>query len=297
MLVDLQQRGIKVRDFAHEPRVDSIVALETFDPWLGIAELEHRLTQVPRSFAISGKTLRRLLDMGWIDGSDLAECHQMDLDALQEYDSRGPHHPMACFKWTKVPDKAERTELRLALAQKFIFQDRVIAAARRRELAEQLELERTEQVKEAFRLRELEREELEGLGVAGTSFSSPRKRNLTNGQDAGDDNSESDKKRQRLSSGARKASPPILPRQYPAPLHSYNPELYPEAAIAIQSQSQPQPPPPVLAPPRNRRASASLSRENTPPVRSDTPPPDDDSLSPKKSLTRGLGRTQTFSQL
>jgi len=85
-------------------------------------------------------------------------------------------------------------------------------------------------------------------------------------------------------------------KQYPAPLHTYNPELYPDAASIIESSSQSQSQPRPVVP----------ERSDTPPL--DTEEEEGQGWSPgkgtklvhprhQKALKRALSRTQTFAQL
>ena len=86
-------------------------------------------------------------------------------------------------------------------------------------------------------------------------------------------------------------SPPE--KQYPAPLSSYDPKIYPEAASIISSQSQKQSQPrmgDVPTPPGSPRHE--LEREDTP------PPQEEMSLSKmQRGMKSKLARTQTFTLL
>ncbi|KXN92496.1 Cytokinesis protein sepH [Leucoagaricus sp. SymC.cos] len=62
---------------------------ETFDPYRALGEFEYRLRQNPRQLPIPGKTLRRLIEIGWITENEAeSRCSQEDLDSLEEFDSR-----------------------------------------------------------------------------------------------------------------------------------------------------------------------------------------------------------------
>jgi len=114
--------------------------------------------------------------------------------------------------------------------------------------------------------------------------------------------------------------PPYPPpaKQYPAPLQSYNPEIYPDAASIIEASSQSQPRnvlPRSDTPPCSsiqQRLEGALSRTDTPPVEVENDPSwnaNSTNNSPGKgqklvhprhqggALKRGLSRTQTFAQL
>jgi len=80
-------------------------------------------------------------------------------------------------------------------------------------------------------------------------------------------------------------------KQYPAPLHTYDPEIYPEAAYAIgssQSQSRPVVPPitdtPPLSEDEDSKHSPGRGRKLVHPKQ-------------RRALKRQLSRTQTYTQL
>jgi hypothetical protein len=60
----------------------------------GIAEVEYNWTQDSQMYPIAGKTLRRLLDLGWITEKEvLGRASPMDLEELQKHDARLPPYP------------------------------------------------------------------------------------------------------------------------------------------------------------------------------------------------------------
>jgi hypothetical protein len=62
---------------------------ETFDPYKALGEFEYRLRQNPRTLPIPGKTLRRLIEIGWVTENEVeSRCSQEDLNELEEFDSR-----------------------------------------------------------------------------------------------------------------------------------------------------------------------------------------------------------------
>lgn len=62
---------------------------ETFDPYKGLGEFEYRLRQHPRTLAIPGKTIRRLLEIGWISEDEVSKrCSEEDKKSLCEFDER-----------------------------------------------------------------------------------------------------------------------------------------------------------------------------------------------------------------
>lgn len=110
----LSKLKIKVRDFAMCPpytlappplpassaepgpaasyhRTDSgtLVPLtpETFDPFKALGEFEYRLRQLPRTLPIPGKTIRRLVEIGWISEDEVSKrCNDEDKKSLSEFD-------------------------------------------------------------------------------------------------------------------------------------------------------------------------------------------------------------------
>lgn len=358
ILADLQALNIKVRDYAFPapapapttpsttakpPKVHTPApipaptpAVEIFDQYKGIAEFEYRLAQTPRSIPIAGKTMRRLLEIGWVTPDEAqARLHEMDWAALAEYDAihgtgtegkgkgkgketeRGAEtkeYPWRPCKWSTVPTPEERQRLLVDRGGFFVGYDRV--RMRMDVVAEREERERAQAdaVEERLRLREREREmmDLDAAHVEGTGSQQPRahpplspsRKRTFESSDASPSEpasaSAATDKRQRRSvsptPGAGPSAYPLPPtKQYPAPLSSYNPELYPEAASVIESQDRPPPPPP---------------RTDTPPLRSDTPPLGEDGepvegaphvgqplVRRVRGLKRTLSRTQTFKQL
>ncbi|KAF9455858.1 hypothetical protein BDZ94DRAFT_1277100 [Collybia nuda] len=228
-------------------------------------------------------------------------------------------YPWRPCKWSTVPTMEERGKLLIDRGSYFYGYDRVrrqldYAAAR-----EERERAQAEEVEERLGLRVRERELAGGTGEmdldpetgAGPSTKPPsssvvsqpplspsRKRTFESSdaspsEPSSTDPADGDAKRQRRSASPTTTTTSTYPlpptKQYPAPLSSYNPELYPEAASIIESQERPPPP-----------------RADTPPVRSDTPPLGEDAelehvgqplVRRVRGLKRTLSRTQTFKQL
>ena len=62
---------------------------EMFDPYRGVAEFEYHLGVKTFRRPVLGKTLRRLLIMGWVTQEEVAQqCAPMDIEALEAYDAR-----------------------------------------------------------------------------------------------------------------------------------------------------------------------------------------------------------------
>ena len=304
---DIQVKGIKVHDFAYSsavsrsaPRLSPIP--EIFDQYKGLAEVEYRWKQPHRTYPIQGKTLSRLIDMGWIGQEELsARAAPMDLEELRKHNARQPMYPWKPFQWTTIPTAEKRLELANERAPYLYQWDKMRAQAEFQEVR-RLRLEReTEEVEERIRERERQTElalsQTKGKGKQVVVESAGHKRRFE--ADDNDDDSvntltegESDistegteTKRRRLSEELEDVFPAFLipSKQYPAALHTYDPEIYPEAVYAIGSQSQSRP----VVPPRT-----------------DTPPLSDDEdtrrklVHPKtRALKRQLSRMQTYRQL
>jgi hypothetical protein len=73
---------------------------EIFDPYTKIAEVDYRWSQSLRTYPVPGKSLRRLLDLGWITPAELAaRAAPMDLATLEAFDARKPVYPWRSIKW------------------------------------------------------------------------------------------------------------------------------------------------------------------------------------------------------
>jgi len=290
----IQAKGTRVHDYAYpSPSTHRLSPVpEIFDQYKGLAEVEYRWSQSHRTYPIQGKTLSRLIDMGWIGQVELsARAAPMDLEELRRHNARQPIYPWKPFRWATMPSAEERKELTQSRAAYLYQWDKIRAEAEFQEMR-RLGLEReTEQVEERIRQRERQK----GKGKETMSH----KRRL----EADDDDDDSmntlsdgesgvfldgtEPKRRRLSEEPENLYPAFLipSKQYPAALHTYDPEIYPEAAysIGMSSQSQPRAVPPRI----------------------DTPPLNEDEdtkhrlVHPKnaRALKRQLSRTQTYTQL
>jgi hypothetical protein len=108
IVLEIQQRGIKVRDYAYE---SSLKIPELFDSDKALREHDHRLTQRPRTIPIAGKMLRRLLDMRWVTMQEAKErWDKMDWDELALHDSR-PVYPWKALR-LHFPSTDERENIR-----------------------------------------------------------------------------------------------------------------------------------------------------------------------------------------
>lgn len=371
-MADILLKGIKIRDFAYiktpstsatqssdatAPVVATTVvpfkpAIEIFDQYKGLGEVEFRWTQPTRIYPIAGKTLRRLLDMGWIQQKEVdARAHPMDLEALREHDER-PVYPWRPFRWTSIPCLENRKDMAKARSSMFNQLDRMRAASESNEQRRRIEqaqaavqlaryeelmiqqrqqIERARLAQESRRMAALARE-LEAQEAGSSSQTSPgrNKRRLAVVDDdddvsTEDENESASPKKRRLtpestptestffgsqspsqsqsqpsSSQSRYLYPPE--KQYPAPLHDYDPQYYPEAASIIESSSQTASQPRPVVPERTRAdTTAPVDGDGGEAGPSQGPPGRRGQrlVHPRerKAMKRALSRTQTFAQL
>ena len=284
----IQAKGIQVHDYAYpSPSAHRLSPVpEIFNQYRGLAEAEYRWSQSHRTYPIQGKTLSRLIDMGWIGQAELsARAAPMDLEELTRHNARQPVYPWKPLRWTTIPTAEERKELiQCTAVSSYLYQwDNIRAEAEFQEMR-RLRLEReTEQVEERIK----QREGREGRGK--DSMGHQHKRQL----EADDSNNDridrepsvflegTEPKRKRFSEEPDDFYLAFLipSKQYPAALHTYDLEIYPEAAYAVRFSSQLQP-----------RAM---------PPRIDTPPFNKDNDTKHKLVhpKRQLNRTQTYMQL
>ncbi|CAA7266690.1 unnamed protein product [Cyclocybe aegerita] len=284
IIAAIQSKGVKVRDFGYDP----LPVTEMFDQYKAITEVDYRWSQGPeRLHAISGKTLRRLLKIGWLTQEEVDQnASPADLEELAKFDAR-KEHPWKTFRPKNRPTPDEREKM-LSLKRPYWFQlDKIMAVAARDEYRKKLEAEEAVLAAESL-ARRLEK------GKERGEFLGPFSPNGTK-RCLAEDGEEVEPKRRRLSPEPYEEEVVTLvppEKQYPAPLHSYDPEIYPEAAGIIeassQSQSQPRP----------------IFRFDTPPLEEEPPAPQESPgrgnklVHPRKNgMKRGLSRTQTFAEL
>ena len=303
----IQVKGIKVHDYAYSsPTSSSLPPIpEIFDQYKGIGEVEYRWTQSHRTYPIQGKTLSRLIDMGWIGQQELSSrAAPMDLEELRRHNAKQPTYPWKPFAWTQIPTAQERKDWMHSRASYLYQWDRIRADAEFQEMRK-LKLDReVAEVKEKMRERDrqnaLALSRAKGKGKQVENISHKRRLevddadhdNTTTPSDGESDGSEP--KKRRLSEEPEHLYPAFLipSKQYPAPLHTYDPQIYPEAAYAIGSSSQSQARP--VVPPRT----------DTPPLSDDEDTKHSSGRGPKlvhpkhgRPLKRRLSRTQTYTQL
>ncbi|TFK62403.1 hypothetical protein BDN72DRAFT_848733 [Pluteus cervinus] len=314
----LQSQGVKVRDFAYgPPRRERIP--EFFHPIYALSEYEYRLNLCPRTVPVPGKTLRRLLDIKWVTQEEAEErWSAMDWEQLSKYDSM-PSYPYVLPKTPiPIPNRHERQEI----VKPLIRQQKDIADSYVEEIKFQAHLcqeqEEIAMSQELFRKR-IQEEEPQ---IRETANRSPRKRTLhqtSSLSSLAESSSQPEAhKRLRLSPPPNPYShsqplpgsssftidyPTTIPqKQFPAPLSSYDPKLYPHA----HSQY------PQYTAPVTEEVTTPIDTPSTPAfIRSDTPPLDEvedqlplnpsisqpQSSQQRRGLGRTLNRTETFSQL
>jgi hypothetical protein len=225
----------------------------------------------------------------------------MDWDALAAHDAR----PGGAYPWRPLPCAGPLTQEERAgyVAQHggyFLSFDRIRKQMVEQEEEEEREAKQIELMKEAMRARDRRRQAVPAeksvrggdVGMAALGERGSKKRVLEG--DLGDRGVVgADPKRQRFSvdatapstSAAISDATRIPMQQFPAPLKSYDPELYPLAASIIES--------------RHMAAAALPLRADTPPIhQADTPPVTPPVAEvPQARAKRGLGRTQTCRQL
>jgi len=219
---------------------------------------------------VSGKTLRRLLDLGWLTEAELlTEGHEMDVTALRLFDerraaARDANEGKDTFPWRPVgvsagqPTPKERADLLNKHGGFWRRQDRIAVfqadKAERRLQEEQLAIQTKKEIEKNMEaIEERAEQERRKLG----------KRRMEEVVIVEDNDSpagpSTGPKRRRFSPDT------LIPpeQQYPAPLQAYNSELYPDAAriIAASSESRPRPfdrPSSQPAPPASERRSAPI---------------------------------------
>ena len=257
----IEAKGITVHDYAYpSPSAHHLPPVpEIFDQYRGLAKVDYRWSQSHCSYPIQGKTLSRLIHMGWIGQAELsAKATPMDLEELQRHNSRQPIYPWKPLRWTTIPTSEERKVFAQSRAADLCQWDKLRSEAKFQEMR-QLGLEReTKQVEERIRQREREQEEKKKESMG-------RKRWLE--VDNEDDDSMStwsdgepgvflegtQPKRKKISEEIENFHF-LISKQYPAALHTYDPKIYPGAAYVIGFSSQLQPhavPPRTETPPLN----------------------------------------------
>jgi hypothetical protein len=91
----------------HRTNPDAFVPLtpETFDPFKALGEFEYRLRQLPRTLPIPGKTIRRLIEIGWITEDEVSKrCNDEDKKGLWEFDE---HNRIRALKLSELRKRRE----------------------------------------------------------------------------------------------------------------------------------------------------------------------------------------------
>jgi len=213
---DIQRKGIKVRDFAYEPPVKQ--ATEIFNPENALCDYEYALSNEPRTAAVAGKTLRRLLDIGWVKMKDAKErWHKMDWDSLAAHDKR-PAYP---WRPLKVPEPSEEQRVSLLRAREPLY-FAITRAQREEELFHQFEAQRLAAQKRVYFLP------IDAAMDPPESVApNEKKRRFSDDSAEAEDSSAStpDSKRPCLGLPLTTVTAPPL-KQFPAPREAYDLEIH-----------------------------------------------------------------------
>jgi hypothetical protein len=108
--------GIKVRDFALEPTPNALKAPEVFDPVPHLIALDWHLRNPHNNYGLlSGKSLFRLVKMGWVELADLrGKMHPRDDAALAFYNDLPDErrYPFVVPSGQEIPTPSQRVRLR-----------------------------------------------------------------------------------------------------------------------------------------------------------------------------------------
>ena len=108
--------GIKVRDFALEPTPNALKAPEVFDPVPHLIALDWHLRNPHNNYGLlSGKSLFRLVKMGWVELADLrGKMHTRDDAALAFYNDLPDErrYPFVVPPDQEIPTPSQRVRLR-----------------------------------------------------------------------------------------------------------------------------------------------------------------------------------------
>ncbi|KAI0300625.1 hypothetical protein B0F90DRAFT_1721867 [Multifurca ochricompacta] len=112
----LQAEGIKVRDFAYEPVPSSSKAPEVFDPLPSLIATDWHMRNPEKNHgALSGKSLFRLIKVGWLSMSEVAKrVHGREFTALAQYSERPDEerYPFIVAPNEPLPTPSERVRMR-----------------------------------------------------------------------------------------------------------------------------------------------------------------------------------------
>ncbi|KAF7423006.1 hypothetical protein PC9H_011170 [Pleurotus ostreatus] len=345
-----------------------------WSPDSALAEYDVRVASLTRTYPITGRTLSRLLEIGWVTEEEaLEDCHEMDWEAMYKYRAlclkkstterwQDGEYPWK-FLWTRGADRGKpnmKTRMVLMDAERRMraYVDR---ACRDEEVRRaRAEREREQEEKDAALIRRMKENgelwevpfvgadadfgDVDNADVDDVEMIAPEVgRNKRMSPDSFDEDEEQEQENspRRRSAKRRRVSPtplavvPSMPPQYPAPLHTYHPEIRHQVQAAkefarskpLSSSSQSQPSSQHHSASqsqhsrsRSHRHSHSQSTKATespshsaPSERSDTPPPPGCDTPPSTSrattpiveepkpkprtLGRRLSRTTTFTQI
>lgn len=326
-----------------------------WSPDSALAEYDVRVASVKRTYPITGRTLSRLLEIGWVTEEEaLEDCHAMDWEAMHKYRElclkrstterwQDGEYPWK-FLWTRGADRGKpdmKTRMVLMDAERRMraYVDRACKDEEKRRA--QAERDREEEEKDAAIIQRMkENGELWEVDLGGDDdravddaevddiemIAPEVGKNKRMSPDSFDEGEEAQAGQSPYRRGAkrRRVSPtplavvPTLPPQYPAPLHTYHPEIRPQVQAAKEfarskpasssqhSSSQSQHNSQHHHSHSQSQATQSYERSDTPPPPGcDTPPSTSRATTPiaeepkpkSRTLGRRLSRTTTFAQI
>ncbi|KAI0260337.1 hypothetical protein BC834DRAFT_886799 [Gloeopeniophorella convolvens] len=120
IIVTIKAEGIKVRDFAYEPYPNAHKAPEIFDPILPLIATDwHMRNPKKNNGGLSGKSLFRLIKLGWLSMSDaMKHLHPREAAALMRYSSLPDEerYPFVVAPGDTLPPPSARVRMRHASA-------------------------------------------------------------------------------------------------------------------------------------------------------------------------------------
>ncbi|KAF9495956.1 hypothetical protein BDN71DRAFT_809193 [Pleurotus eryngii] len=345
-----------------------------WSPDSALAEYDVRVASLTRTYPITGRTLSRLLEIGWVTEEEaLEDCHEMDWEAMYKYRElclkkstterwQDGEYPWK-FLWTRGSDRGKpnmKTRMVLMDAERRMraYVDRACKDEEMRRA--RAEKEREQEEKDAALIRKMKENgelwevalvgddadvgDVDNANVDDVEMFAPevgRNKRMSPESFDEDEEQEQEKSPRRRSAKRRRLSPtpiavvPSMPPQYPAPLHTYHPEIRHQVQAAkefarlkpLSSSSQSQPSSQHHSHSQSQHSQSQLHRQlhsqstqatepsshsrpyersaTPPPLDCDTPPSTSRATTPiveepkpkSRTLGRRLSRTTTFAQI